>query len=44
MYVQQHPQCEDCLEAGIIGVAAAEVHHMIKVRDRRDLRLDFANS
>ncbi|MFA6308613.1 MAG: HNH endonuclease signature motif containing protein [Clostridia bacterium] len=40
--LMRDPLCEDCLEKGEIE-PATEVHHIIKVRDRPDLRLDINN-
>lgn len=39
MVLAAEPLCRHCAAAGLV-VAAAELHHTIKVRDRPDLRLD----
>jgi 5-methylcytosine-specific restriction protein A len=36
------PLCEDCLDEGTT-TAASQVHHVLKVCDRPDLRLDLEN-
>ncbi|MBV8092091.1 MAG: HNH endonuclease [Acetobacteraceae bacterium] len=36
------PLCRDCAAAGRI-TAATEVHHLVRIRDRPDLRLDREN-
>jgi 5-methylcytosine-specific restriction protein A len=36
------PLCQDCAATGLT-VAASEVHHVAKIRDRPDLRLDPTN-
>lgn len=41
-YLRKHPLCVDCLADRIITVAT-EPHHIQKVRDRLDLRLDERN-
>lgn len=38
----QDPLCQDCEEQGITE-PANEVHHLLKVTDRPDLRLDMTN-
>ena len=40
--LSRHPLCADCRERSLI-IAATEVHHIEKVRDRPDLRLDPTN-
>lgn len=40
----QQPLCEDCLDAGGTLTPSREVHHLIKVRDRPDLRLVDSNT
>ncbi|MGB9780631.1 HNH endonuclease signature motif containing protein [Caldanaerobacter sp.] len=42
MYLAEHPLCEDCLENGIY-TPATEVHHIKKVKDNPELRLDINN-
>jgi 5-methylcytosine-specific restriction protein A len=39
--LMERPLCQDCLPGGV--TPASEVHHIIKLRDRRDLRLSPAN-
>jgi 5-methylcytosine-specific restriction protein A len=41
-YLRVHPLCEDCSARQRITVAE-ELHHIIKPRDRPDLRLDPGN-
>lgn len=41
-YLKAHPLCEDCTAARRI-TPATELHHVIKPRDRPDLRLDPSN-
>ena len=41
-FLAEHPLCEDCQEADKI-TAASEVHHLAKVTDRPDLRLEWTN-
>jgi 5-methylcytosine-specific restriction protein A len=41
-FLSEHPLCEDCLEAGKYE-PATEVHHIRKVRDFPELRLDPTN-
>ncbi len=43
LYIRWHPECEDCLEAGLVGIPTTQVHHLVKVRDRPDLRLELSN-
>ncbi len=38
----QRPMCQDCQPEGYV-TAACEVHHVIKLTDRPDLRLDPDN-
>jgi 5-methylcytosine-specific restriction protein A len=40
--LQLKPLCEDCQARGLV-VSATEPHHIVKVRDRPDLRLEPAN-
>ena len=37
-----NPLCADCTERGLV-TPANEVHHLLKVRDRPDLKLDAEN-
>jgi 5-methylcytosine-specific restriction protein A len=41
-FLQDHPLCMDCDAKGIVTVAT-EAHHVAKVADRPELRLDPAN-
>lgn len=41
-FLSQHPLCEDCQAAGRVRTAD-QVHHVKKVADRPDLRLDPSN-
>jgi 5-methylcytosine-specific restriction protein A len=41
-YLSAHPLCMDCAEQGITR-PATEPHHILKVSDRPDLRLDERN-
>jgi 5-methylcytosine-specific restriction protein A len=41
-HLKSNPLCVDCREAGRL-TAASEVHHILKVRDRPDMRLDPGN-
>jgi 5-methylcytosine-specific restriction protein A len=41
-YLSAHPLCADCQALGDV-TAANEVHHIAKLRDRPDLRLDATN-
>jgi len=36
------PLCQDCLNGGVVTVAV-EVHHIVKVLDNSELRLDINN-
>ena len=42
MVLTEHPLCRDCAGIGMV-TAAAEVHHVAKVIDRPDLRLEASN-
>lgn len=42
MFLKEHPLCEDCLRYGVY-TPAQEVHHIEKVKDRPDRRLDPTN-
>lgn len=41
-FLLSHPLCADCMDTGRY-VTATEVHHLVKVRDDRERRLDAAN-
>ena len=41
-YLSSHPYCRDCEERGILNIAT-EVHHVLPLLQRPDLRLDEAN-
>lgn len=41
-YIQQHPFCEDCKACGKV-TPAVDVHHIKKIADRPDLRLEPTN-
>ena len=41
-YLAEHPLCVDC-EANDMVTPASEVHHVRKIKDRPDLRLEDAN-
>jgi 5-methylcytosine-specific restriction protein A len=41
-FLAHHPLCADCQENGLI-VRARDVHHVLKLADRPDLRLDPSN-
>lgn len=41
-FLTSEPLCADCLERGMV-TPANEVHHVAKVKDRPDLRLDREN-
>ena len=41
-FLQLHPLCMDCEAVGIVR-AATDVHHVAKIADRPDLRLDHRN-
>jgi 5-methylcytosine-specific restriction endonuclease McrA len=41
-FLAENPLCVDCLERGIV-TAAVEVHHVDKIRDRPDRKLDPEN-
>lgn len=41
-YLNQNPLCQDCLVEGV-STTATEPHHILKVNDRPDLRLEPAN-
>ena len=41
-FLNEHPLCADCEALGRI-VAASEVHHVARIADRPDLRLDPGN-
>lgn len=41
-FLADHPLRKDCEDKGRV-TAATDVHHLIKLRDRRDLRLDSRN-
>jgi 5-methylcytosine-specific restriction protein A len=41
-YLSQHPLCADCAEAGRV-TPATELHHVVRLAARPDLRLDASN-
>lgn len=41
-FIAHHPLCADCADAGLIE-RAREVHHVLKLAERPDLRLDQNN-
>lgn len=43
IYLRKHPLCVDCLKEDRRAVSATDVHHIIKLRERPDLRFDEAN-
>lgn len=42
VYLARHPLCNDCLAAGRV-VVATDVHHVIKLRERPDLKTVESN-
>lgn len=42
MVIQARPECEECLEAGLLDVRAVEVHHIVALEDG-GAQLDEAN-
>lgn len=41
-YLSQHPLCSDCFAEGSVNVAS-EVHHVVKLKDAPERRLDEVN-
>jgi 5-methylcytosine-specific restriction protein A len=41
-FLAENPLCQDCLDKGIV-TAASEVHHVVKIKDRPDRKLDPDN-
>ena len=37
-----NPLCEECSRQGMV-TAATEVHHIVKIKDRPELRLEWSN-
>ena len=42
LFLKQHPLCRDCLEKEIFE-PAVEVHHIQKIADRPELRMNITN-